>query len=157
MRTAIIASVLALTMLFAGTAAIAANVHSIGSNDTMYLNDYDTGIWYNNTIGTAVVSWYDTPDTGYCYARIRPALSPYKLVYEFELVDVWTTNDDEIWGLWDVYRNGTLVVDGHEGKAYGLDLPVGDYFKIYIADNPPPAPWAEEWHMSAYIVDRFDY
>ena len=40
------------------------------------------------------------------------------------------------------------------GKAYGLSGAIGDYFKIYVG---MPHIYAERWHFSGYITNRFDY
>ena len=54
----------------------------------------------------------------------------------------------------DVGDEGVLVCEGCVGKAYGLDLPVGQYFKLYVGDSQCQN-W--EWHVSAYITNRLDY
>lgn len=57
-------------------------------------------------------------------------------------------------GLWDVYRNGSLVCNHCVGKVYGLSGAIGSYFKIYVGT---PLAYAETWHFSGYITNRFDY
>lgn len=76
------------------------------------------------------------------------------LVYDFRLVQVTATTVSEIDGKFDIFKNGVNVCHLCIGKAYGLNQPVGQYFKIYVGT---PAAYAEKWHYSGFITSRFDF
>lgn len=127
------------------------DVHNIESERSLYLKDGITGRWFDQTRGTAIISWRDRTRYGFFNARITAfdPLANISIRYEFQLIAVGNCDDDYIDGLFDITKDGVLVASGIHGKLYGLDQPVGQYFKFY-SDN-------DVWHMSAYITDRFDY
>lgn len=144
-------ALLALSML--SVQAFAADpVHSIESEKPLYLHDYDWGYtWSSFYEGNSVSSWQEGTPQAFSHVG---AITAKKVEYEFKLVDVSFSDDDEIEGLFDIYRNGVLMCNDCVGKAYGLDGAIGDYFKIYVGT---PFAYAENWHYSGYITHRFDY
>ncbi len=132
----------------------AADVHSVWGEKPLYLVDGQTGASYQAPVGTASLNWKDKTRYGFVHAVATPAVGPALLRYEFILVSISSCSDDYIEGLWDIYKNGALVVQGGVGRAYGIDQPVHNYFKIYVGDSKC---YAEKWHFSAYITNRLDY
>lgn len=133
--------------------ALAADpVHSIESDEPIALHDYDWGVTWSSFIeGNSVSSWQE--DTPQAFSHVR-AVPDKKAEYEFKLVEVTYSDHEEIKGLFDIYRNGTIVCDDCVGKAYGLSLAPGNYFKVYVGT---PSGYAENWHYRGYISHRFDY
>lgn len=143
---------LAVLAVFPTTVAFAQNTHSVWSRKPLFVFDGDSGAKYKSFVkGSAAAAW--TEGTIRAYFRAVAIINP-KLKYDFELVKVTSTNADMIEGLYDIKRNGVLVCDDCVGKAYGLSLPVGNYFKLYVGT---PAGYAEKWHYSGYITNRFDF
>lgn len=129
------------------------STHSIWSNKPLLVRNGNTQKDYNTfKKGNAAVLWTEKTDKGYLHAVAQLSSGD---TYEFILVAIGTSNDENITGLWDVKLNGTLVCDGCVGKAYGLNQPAGaSYFKIYIGDS---LCYHELWHFSGYITSRFDF
>jgi hypothetical protein len=126
-------------------------VHSVWSDDRpIYVIDGDTGVTYTPTSGDSASNWQETTPQGFSHAVATTSNG----LYEFRLITVSANDYDSLTGLWDIYRNGTLACNHCVGKAYGLSGAVGGYFKIYAGT---PLAYAEKWHFSAYITNRFDY
>ena len=140
-------------LLLTASAQAADPVHNVQCDDKpLYVKDYDTGTWYSTfKYGYAVFAWQEGSDPSFAHAT---AIVSSGDEYEFRLETLNSNNSSEIEGEFDVTRNGVLVCDDCIGKAYGLSGSVGDYFKIYVGT---PAAYAENWHFSGYITDRFDY
>jgi hypothetical protein len=138
--------------LFPATAALAQSTHSVWSTSPLYLVDFGTNTQYSSFVsGDMATAW--TEGTSNAYFRAYAVVSS-TLNYEFELVSVIGTGGDEINGLYDIKRNGTLVCNNCVGKAYGLSGSVGNYFKLYVGT---PSGYAEDWHYSGYITSRYDF
>lgn len=125
-------------------------VHSVWSTRPLAIADGDTGVWYTPTSGNSVSSWQETTPQAFSHALGFVG----RHQYEFRLVTVSSSDSDSILGLWDIYRDGTLACNLCVGQAYGLSGAIGDYFKIYVGT---PFGYAERWHYSGYITNRFDY
>ncbi|WP_375758882.1 hypothetical protein [Corallococcus exercitus] len=139
-RSAIVAA------LFLSLPALAAPVvHSIWSSNGLYVFD-NTGR-YNVTSSNTVVSWNQSTNTAFVNFHGFAGGNEY----DFELVGspAISTSVDDISGLWNIRRNGAFICTGCSGTAYGLSLPVGNYFKFYDSTNV--------FHFSAYIDARKDY
>jgi hypothetical protein len=125
-------------------------VHQISSDSPLVVKDGSTGASYTPSYGYSSSNWQITTPQAFSHAIALTDGGQY----EFRLVRVSGSDDSSITGLWDIYRDGALVVDNAIGKAYGLDGAVGDYFKIYVGT---PTAYAENWLFSGYITHRFDY
>ena len=126
-------------------------VHSVWSeNRPIYIIDGDTGKLYNAELGYASHNWQETTGQAFSHAVGIGGSN----LYEFRMVSLSSSDSDSINGLWDIYRNGALVCNHCVGKAYGLSGAIGNYFKIYVGT---PIAYAEKWHFSGYITNRFDY
>lgn len=125
-------------------------VHSVWSTRPIAVLDGDTGAVITPREGYSASSWQETTPQAFSHALAKTGLRSY----EFRLVSVTSSDYDSILGLWDIYRNGSLVCNLCVGQAYGLSGAVGDYFKIYVGT---PLAYAEKWGYSAYITSRFDY
>ena len=139
-------------VLFTTTTAFAQSTHSVWSTSPLYLIDDSTNTQYSSFVsGDMATAWTEGTTNDYfrAYAVVSSTLN-----YEFELVSVIGTGGDEINGLYDIKRNGTLVCDDCVGKAYGLSGSVGNYFKLYVGT---PSGYAEDWHYSGYITSRYDF
>ncbi len=146
------AGVLVLGLLSMSSLAIAGwlPVHQIASDKPLYVIDGSTGVGYTPSFGDSSSNWQAFTNQAFSHAVAQAAGG----LYEFRLVHTSSSDDSTIVGLWDVYRDGVLMCDDCVGKAYGLDAPVGNYFKIYVGT---PLAYAERWHFSGYITHRFDY
>jgi len=134
--------------------AMAADVYSVIAQKPYILVDGETGQTYNQLSGTCTMNWKGKTRYGFFNAKIDVVNSPVRLSYEFQLVAISNCSNSEIEGIWDIKRNGSLVASGIVGKLYGLDQPVGAYFKFYGGDS---LCYAEKWHLSAFITERIDY
>lgn len=155
MKTVISTLALVSAFLFASpqASAQASNVHSVWAQKPLYVFDGQTGAHYTIAKGTATMNWKDGTRYGFFQAAAIPN-SPLMLSYEFILVAISSASSSTIEGLWDIYRNGSLVCVGCVGRAYGIDQAPGNYFKLYVGDS---TAYAENWHFSAYITNRLDY
>lgn len=145
--------ILILLVLGIASLAFAADVHVVITEKPIFVKDGDTGQKYSNVKGYCTINWKDGINYGFCYAYAT--IEKKKLVYEFLLVSIASTNDNEIKGRFDIKRNGVLVAHNVKGRAYGFTGPVGSgYFKIYCGDT---AHYGEKWHFSGYITHKFDY
>ena len=132
--------------------ALAQASHNVWSTKPLYVNDWATHAHYSAFVsGNASFAW--TEATPRAYAHALAVITP-NLRYDFMLISVTSSGTDEIMGRWNVRRNGVMVCANCIGKAYGLSQPIGNYFKIYIGT---PAAYAEHWHYSGYITNRFDF
>ena len=132
--------------------AFAQNTHSVWSRKPLYVTDGELGKSFKTFVrGNAAAAWTQGTTRGYFRAV---AIISATLRYDFEVVKVTSTNVEMIEGLYDIKRNGVLVCDDCVGKAYLLNQPVGNYFKLYVGT---PAAYAEKWHYSGYITNRFDF
>ncbi len=153
MKSPLRTAVAALALL--GSASIAeakwVPVHSVWSdNSPLAVKDGETGEWFTPDLGYSSSNWQEGTEQAFSHAV---AFGNGHL-YEFRLVTVSTSDNDEIGKLWDVYKDGVLACDDCVGKVYGLSGAIGDYFKIYVGS---PFAYAETWHFSGYITNRFDY
>lgn len=150
---------LASRILFSLTLAIACaapvlaqTTHSVWSDKPLMVRDWATHKEYTTfEKGDAAFAW--TQATPRAYAHALAIVNP-NLRYDFMLISITGSTVDTILGRWNVTRNGVLVCGNCVGKAYGLDQAVGNYFKIYVGT---PAAYAEHWHYSGYITNRFDF
>jgi hypothetical protein len=126
-------------------------VHSVWCDDRpLAVVDGDTGVAYTPSSGDSASSWQETTPQAFSHAVATTSNG----LYEFRLVAVSASDNDSILGLWDIYRNGTLACNHCVGKVYLLSGAIGSYFKIYAGT---PLAYAEKWHFSGYITNRFDY
>lgn len=139
------------TLLSLTSLTALASDHALISNKPLYVVDGNSGIGYSALPGHAVAGWKDATRYGYFYAS---AGSWFAGEYEFTLTAISNQAADHIEGLWDIAHNGLPVCTGCVGRAYGIDAPVGNYFKIYIGDS---LHYAEKWHFSGYISTRADF
>ena len=132
--------------------ALAQTSHNVWSTKPLYVTDWATRVQHSTFVrGDASFAWTEATVRAYAHAQavVTPALR-----YDFMLVSVTSTTGDTINGRWNVRRNGVLVCGNCIGKVYTLNGAVGDYFKIYVGT---PMAYAERWHYSGYITNRFDY
>jgi hypothetical protein len=126
--------------------------HSVWSTKPLYVTDWATHAQYKAFVsGNAAFAW--TEATPAAYAHALAIVTPV-LKYDFMLVTTTSSNADMITGRWNVRRNGVIVCTNCIGKAYILSQPIGNYFKIYVGTA---AAYAEHWHYSGYITNRFDF
>lgn len=137
-------------LLLSLPALAAVPTHSVWSQRPLSLVDPSLG-GFSPTSGNMATVWNEKTRNGHLHitAQANPNLQ-----YEFNLVSIGVSDGDSLNGLWDIYRNGTLVCAGCHGKAYGLSQPVGNYFKLYVGDN---SCYREAWHYSGYITNRLDF
>jgi len=103
------------------------------------------GVNFSNISGYTAISWTEGSTNAFFSSKINVD----KDIYEFELVSVEKSDSYEIAGLFNIKKNGKLLVKGLNGILYGLSNNEGDYFKFYSE--------GEKYHMSAYITKRIDF
>ena len=129
-------------------------IHNVDSQRPLYFTDGDTGQQYYRLRGNATMSWYEKTRDGFFNAKVIVLDSPVRLSYEINLVAVSNCTNDMLEGIFDIKRNNILVASGIVGKLYGIDSPVGVYYKFYGGTSQTND---HTWHFSAYITDRLDY
>jgi hypothetical protein len=137
-----------------------AGVHNIWSMDAYLLEDGGTRYtrfassncaiaWKESTSSAIAPAW-----SAFFNAFVVP-ISPFLLTYELRLVGATRLSGSEIDGTWMVLKNGVVQTNNCQGKAYGLDLGTGTYFKLYCLD--PAGPASGQYGFAGYISDRYDY
>ena len=143
----------AFTILFS-VPTLAQASHSVWSDSApIACRDGITGTSFSAFLdGDAAFVWTAGTTSAYAYAVTRVNAAQR---YSFMLTSViGTATTSEIRGRWVVRRNGVIVCSNCIGRAYVLNAPVGDYFKIYVGTG---AVYAERWHYSGRITSRFDF
>jgi len=152
--------VLSMSFLVSAEALAQKTVHNVWANKPIALVDGETGAAYSSAnggfTGAASMSWRESTRAAVFHARakVRNAAGT-KDDYDFTLVGVSKTDVGSIEGFWDIKRNNILVCKGCVGKAYGLNLGAGSYFKLYAGTDSQVN--TQKWHFSAYIAKRFDH
>ena len=168
MKKRIIATLFMLVVVAVSSiSASAQSTHSVWTNNNGYvIADAQTGCWYQNLAGFEMAtSWTEpAPPTYPAVAHFRGISRAYAFStacntshdYEFRLVRASTTTNDDIFGRWNVYKDGVLVCSGCAGTAYGLSSAagVGNYYKVYI-DDPIYGP--STWLYCGFIDARKDF
>ena len=132
--------------------ALAQSTHNVWSTKPLAVRDWATSTSYNSFVsGNASFAWTQGTVRAYAHAHADVTAA---LNYDFMLVSVTNTTNDMIQGRWVVRRNGVIMCNNCIGRAYSLSTPVGNYFKIYVGT---PAVYAERWHYSGYVTNRFDF
>jgi hypothetical protein len=142
----------------------AQNTHSVWTNDNgLVIRDAETGCEFDVLRKfNMATSWTEPAPPAY------PAVAHFRGVslafgwthfcnnhdFEFRLVKTASTTNDDIYGAWNVYRDGVLKCSGCKGTAYNLSAPVGSYYKVYV-DDPVYGP--ATWLFSGYIDQRKDF
>ena len=151
MKKSVFGFLMLLSFFALGATTLLAADHSVISEKPLYLADGDTGAWFSGFNGHSVISWKES--TRYGFFNAKANIKP-DLVYEFTLVSISSSTPSYIEGLWDISRNGIPACIGCVGKAYGIDGPVGSYYKLYVGDSQCNQ---NRWHLSGYITSRFDF
>ena len=139
-------------LLALSPALFAQPAHSVWSTKPLYIYDGASGAHYSAFVkGNAAFAWNQGTTTA--YARAVGVVNA-NLTYDFRLVQVTATTVSEIDGKFDIFKNGVNVCHLCIGKAYLLNQPIGQYFKIYVGT---PLAYAEKWHYSGFITSRFDF
>ncbi|HEY0429699.1 MAG TPA: hypothetical protein VGC76_18095 [Pyrinomonadaceae bacterium] len=146
--------------------AMAQSTHSVWTNDNGYvINDAKTGCSYTSLAAfDMATSWTEPAPPSYpAVAHFRGVSKAYAYspsctshFYEFTLVKTISTTTDDIFGYWNVYRDGSLACSSCKGTAYGLSQAagVGNYYKVYI-DDPVYGP--STWLYCGFIDNRKDF
>lgn len=158
-----------LMMLFGvfSISAMGQSTHSIWTNDNGYvIRDGQTGCQYQSLAAfDMATSWTEPGSSPYpAIAHFRGVSKAYAYsaacntdhFYEFTLVKTISTTDDEIFGYWDVFRDGNLECSACKGTAYGLNQAAGagNYYKVYVDD---PVYGAYAWLYCGFIDVRKDF
>ena len=122
---------------------IACKTHTIISDKALYVSMPDTS--FTEATGYTTISWTEGTQNAFYSSKLNVG----KDVYEFQLVSAKISYSQEITGLFNILKNGEVIMKEIPGQLYGLTEPVGSYFKFCSEDN--------KWHMSAYITNRLDF
>ena len=148
----------AICFIFFAGYSYGANVHTVISNRPLCVKDGDTGMWYctppDPIKGFVAMTWKEDEPGASFYAKVKIKLQDQVVEYRFECAAPTDTGPDYIHGLWNISRDGMPVCTSCIGRAYGLNAPVGKYFKLYIGDT---FSYGEKWHLSAFVTSRFDF
>ncbi len=137
----------ALTSVVASSVALANPIHSTWSQSAPYAFVTPGFAWQTPVAGEATFAWDESNPYAFASAKIKLGSGD---VFEYKLVTVTaSTLPGQITGNWDIYQNGTLVCGSCAGDAYGIDAPVGNYFKIYLNSFT--------YHYSGFITARYDF
>ena len=147
--------------------AAAQNTRSVWTNDNGYvIGDAQTGCWYQSLAAfDMATSWTEPAPPNYpAVAHFRGVSKAYAYsaacntdhFYEFRLMKTISTNNDEIFGYWNVYRDNVLECNNCKGTAYGLSQAagVGNYYKVYV-DDPVFGP--QSWLYCGFLDARKDF
>lgn len=124
--------------------------HTVISSKPLAFKDptVDSSV-YHVSDGNCTIHWTEsTQDASFKATLNVTSKSSVKVTYEFELISANYTTRNTIAGFFRIKRNGDLIADRIYGSIYGLDQPIGNYFKFYGS--------GEAWHFSAFITDRTD-
>jgi hypothetical protein len=108
------------------------------------VHDLETDAWILNASGRCIVAWQPGTTTAIFFFIARS-----NETYIFSSAEVFNSTDSEIWGRWNVLKDGRFVCDRCIGHAYGLDEGTGRYFKLYIGNQ---TTYYEGWHCSGWII-----
>lgn len=129
--------------------------------DGVQLDDPDLPCVYTTYTKFRMISSWTEPTPGVpAEAHFRGALVTNVFhpcgahFYEFILNQSSATTNDTIDGLWDVYRDGTLMCSACTGQASGLSQPVTGTYKLTV-DDPVYGPAA--WFYSGRVSVREDF
>lgn len=122
------------------------NIHVITSDKPLYFKNPSLSTNLDKVRGNLSISWNEKSNQAFFNAKVKIA---FGIEYEFRLIETKACSEDSIEGLFDIMKDGKAVASGITGKLYGLNQPVGEYFKFYSSD--------EQWHLSGYITYRMDY
>lgn len=147
--------------------ASAQSTHSVWTNNNGYvIRDAQTGCDYQNLAAfDMATSWTQPgPPLYSAIAHFRGVSKAYAYsaacntdhFYEFVLVKTISTDTQEIFGYWNVYRDGSLECSACKGTAYGLNQTagVGNYYKVYVDD---PIYGAQTWLYCGFLDQRKDF
>jgi hypothetical protein len=146
--------------------AAAQSTHSVWTNDNgLVIRDAELGCDFTTLRAfDMATSWTEpAPPTYPAVAHFRGVSKAYGFThacgnhfYEFRLVRTASTTNDDIKGLWNVYRDSVLKCNSCSGTAYGLSQAAGagNYYKVYI-DDPLYGP--QTWLYSGYLDVRKDF
>lgn len=123
--------------------------HTILSDKALYVSDPTLGITTANARGNVTISWTDNTQNAFFKAKVFIPDMTREANYEFELIQTRMCDSDSIVGIFNITRNGRLVAERIAGELYGLNAPVGEYFKFYSEGY--------KWHLSAYVTSRIDF
>ncbi len=130
------------------TPTMSSKVHTVISDKAIYLSDPSASSFQNAT-GCTTISWYENTGKAFFNSKVTVGEGDKKATYEFELNEVKTSDMYSIVGTFNIKKNGEYVAKEIPGKVYGIDQPVGEYFKFYSE--------GEKWHVSGYITSRIDF
>jgi len=124
--------------------------HSIWTKDsgTSSVNDAQTGCYYTSFENfQTIISWTEDSSLypaiahfrGVAAAKGYPSCAGHN--YEFRLLKATYTDQKTIEGVWNVYRDGSLMCSICNGTAYGLDLSVGSDYFVEVQDDTHASTW----------------
>jgi hypothetical protein len=149
------------TMMRSVLASGTIHTHSIWTeDDPVSVRDGGTGCSY-----TSIEKWRSITSWSEEGPPLYPAIAHFRGVvvnasglcrthdYDFRLIDTSYTDKETIEGIWDVYRDGTLVCSGCSGKASNLTATSG----VYYVDIDDPINGAGAWQFYSNVNSRYDF
>lgn len=127
------------------TPTASAKTHTLESDKILYLSDPNiSNMMFAQ--GNINVKWTENTQDASFEAKVYVPELNVNANYEFKLVEAVTCSSDTITGTFNIIRNGNLVEEKISGTLYGLNNPVGSFFKFFTD--------GEKWHLSAYVTKR---
>ncbi len=130
------------------SAAAPPAVHSVWSIKPLSIFDATIGQLLSVQNGDVVVSWTTEPllsgDRGFYDAIVYANGTRY----EIRLTQFNFSTPNQISGIFDIYKNNTLVASG-PGDVLGLSAPVGGTFQFISSSSP--------WLLDAVDTSRIDF
>ena len=111
-----------------------------------YVHDLETDKWVLNASGRCIVAWQPETTTAISFSFVRS-----NETYVFSLAEVFNCSDYDIWGRWNVLKDGRFVCERCIVHVYGLDEGTGKYFKLYIGNQ---TDYFEGLHFSGWITPK---
>ncbi len=128
-------------------------VHNVQSQSIAYLYEVTPSVPYTHhtvTGGKATLSWQE--GTLHVFGNVQ--VQTKTDTFELKLVRASSTNATEVYGEWDVFKNGTPACAGCKGFLYVSPADLGnDYFKGYVDSSDGKS----QWSYSGDIANRFEY
>ncbi|MFY0562327.1 hypothetical protein ACN28E_00680 [Archangium lansingense] len=106
--------------------------------------------YHTATGGNATFSWQEGTLHGFGNLQVKTQTD----TFEFKLVRLSSASADEVYGEWDVNKNGGALCAGCKGYLYVSTADLGyDYFKGYVHTNDSSAYYL----FGGNLTNRFEY
>lgn len=145
--------IMALVCSLAGS-VMAANNITVVSNAPLSVLDGTNNATYTPQSGNVATSFSIATRLGHARALIN--VSPSQN-YDVRLVSVGNVANDVVFGLWDIYRNGTLVCNACVGRMWGVVNVQGPNPMPLIISIGDAYSFNEKWRFTSTVNYRSEF